>query len=93
MIRGLIDIHCQGQGGFGVMSGDPEYLLGLSMRLKAQGVAGFLATFVSSPLQESIRALEMIEVGSKDCGAENGSILRCRDDILREPPTLQQSRS
>lgn len=71
MNQGLIDIHFHGQGGFDVMSDNPEDLLGLSLRLKAQGVAGFLATFVSSPLPDFIRALETIkEVQGSEKGAK-----------------------
>jgi N-acetylglucosamine-6-phosphate deacetylase len=61
MIQGLVDIHFHGQGGFDVMSPDPEDLLRLSLRLKSQGVAGFLATFVSSPKEEFIAALETVK--------------------------------
>ena len=70
MNHGLIDVHFHGQGGFDVMSEDPEDLLGLSMRLKGQGVAGFLATFVSSPREEIVRSLETIK---KVQGSEKGA--------------------
>lgn len=70
MVQGLIDIHFHGQGGFDVMSGNPEDLLGLSLRLKAQGVAGFVATFVSSPLDETLACLETVK---KVQGSEKGA--------------------
>jgi N-acetylglucosamine-6-phosphate deacetylase len=70
MVHGLVDIHFHGQGGFDVMSGDPEDLHGLSERLRPQGVAGFLATLVSSPLGETITAIETLK---KVQGGERGA--------------------
>jgi N-acetylglucosamine-6-phosphate deacetylase len=70
MNHGLIDIHFHGQGGFDVMSDDPDDLLGLSLRLKEQGVAGFLATFVSSTRKEIVHSLETIK---KVQGSEKGA--------------------
>jgi len=70
MIQGLIDIHFHGQAGFDVMSDHPEDLLGLSLHLKKQGVAGFLATFVSTPKEEILAALETVK---KVQGSEKGA--------------------
>ena len=70
MIQGLIDIHFHGQAGFDVMSENPEDLLGLSLHLKKQGVAGFLATFVSTPKEEILAALETVK---KVQGSEKGA--------------------
>lgn len=52
------------------MSPDPDDLLRLSLRLGSQGVAGFLATFVSSPRREVIAALESIK---RVQGSEQGA--------------------
>jgi len=70
MIQGLIDIHFHGQAGFDVMSDNPEDLLRLSLHLKKQGVAGFLATFVSTPKEEILAALETVK---KVQGSEKGA--------------------
>jgi N-acetylglucosamine-6-phosphate deacetylase len=70
MIQGLIDVHFHGQAGFDVMSENPEDLLGLSLHLKKQGVAGFLATFVSTPKEEILAALETVK---KVQGSEKGA--------------------
>lgn len=70
MAQGLVDIHFHGQGGFDVMSEDPEDLHGLSERLRPQGVAGFLATLVSSPLDETVAAIENLK---KVQGSERGA--------------------
>jgi N-acetylglucosamine-6-phosphate deacetylase len=70
MIQGLIDIHFHGQAGYDVMSADPEHLLGLSLHVKKQGVAGFLATFVSSSKEEFIASLETVK---KLQGSEKGA--------------------
>src|SRR5262245_21757513 len=70
MIQGLIDIHFHGQAGFDVMSENPEDLLGLSLHVKKQGVAGFLATFVSTPKQEILASLETVK---KIQGSEKGA--------------------
>jgi N-acetylglucosamine-6-phosphate deacetylase len=70
MIQGLIDIHFHGQAGFDVMSGNPDDLLGLSLHLKKQGVAGFLATFVSTPKEEILASLETVK---KAQGREKGA--------------------
>lgn len=70
MIQGLIDVHFHGQAGFDVMSGEPEDLQGLSLHLKQQGVAGFLATFVSSPKEEILSSLETVK---KTQGKEKGA--------------------
>ncbi|MBI3855101.1 MAG: N-acetylglucosamine-6-phosphate deacetylase [Planctomycetes bacterium] len=70
MSQGLIDIHFHGQAGYDVMSGNPEDLQGLSLHLKKQGVAGFLATFVSSPKEEVLAALETVK---KVQGSEKGA--------------------
>ena len=70
MIQGLIDIHFHGQAGFDVMSENPEDLLGLSLHIKKQGVAGFLATFVSTPKQEILASLETVK---KVQGSEKGA--------------------
>ena len=67
----LIDIHIHGQGGLDVMSGNPDDLFKLSLRLHRQGVAGFLPTFVSSPQKEILRNLETIKgVKGKEKGAK-----------------------
>jgi N-acetylglucosamine-6-phosphate deacetylase len=70
MIQGLIDIHFHGQAGFDVMSENPDDLRGLSLHLKKQGVAGFLATFVSTPKEEILAALETVK---KVQGSEKGA--------------------
>ena len=70
MIQGLIDVHFHGQAGFDVMSGDPQDLLALSLHVKKQGVAGFLATFVSSPKEEFIASLETVK---RVQGSEKGA--------------------
>ena len=71
MIQGLIDIHFHGQAGFDVMSENPEDLLGLSLHIKKQGVAGFLATFVSTPKQEILASLETVKkVQDREKGAK-----------------------
>ncbi len=70
MTQGLIDIHFHGQAGYDVMSDNPEDLLGLSRHLKAGGVAGFLATFVSSSKEEFIKSLETVK---KLQGTEKGA--------------------
>lgn len=70
MNHGLVDIHFHGQAGYDVMSGNPDDLLGLSLRLKSQGVAGFLATFVSSPKDDTLAALEVVK---KTQGREKGA--------------------
>lgn len=70
MIQGLIDVHFHGQSGFDVMSENPEDLQGLSLHLKKQGVAGFLATFVSTPKEEILAALETVK---KVQGSEKGA--------------------
>ena len=72
MTQGLIDIHFHGQAGFDVMSDNPEDLLGLSRHLKAGGVAGFLATFVSSSKEEFIKSLETVK---KLQGTEKGATI------------------
>lgn len=70
MARGLVDIHFHGQAGFDVMSGDPEDLLGLSEHVGRQGLGGFLATFVSSPKDETLAALEVVKgVRGRERGA------------------------
>src|SRR5262245_59940636 len=69
-LEGLIDIHFHGQAGLDVMSEDPEHLLRLSLRLGEQGVAGFLATFISSPQDETLAALERVK---KTMGRERGA--------------------
>lgn len=72
MKRGLIDIHFHGQAGLDVMSEDPDDLLKLSLRVAKQGVAGFLATFISSPQEEILRALENLK---KVRGREKGATI------------------
>jgi N-acetylglucosamine-6-phosphate deacetylase len=70
MRSGLVDIHIHGQGGLDVMSGDPDDLLKLSLRLASQGIAGFLATFVSSPREETLACLETVK---RAMGRERGA--------------------
>src|SRR5205814_8641257 len=70
MHPGLVDIHIHGQAGLDVMSPDPDEVLQLSLRLGKQGVAGFLPTFVSSPKEEFIAALETVK---KARGRERGA--------------------
>jgi len=70
MHHGLVDIHFHGQGGLDVMAGDPDELLRLSLRVQKQGVAGFLATFISSPRAETLAALENVK---KVQGRERGA--------------------
>jgi N-acetylglucosamine-6-phosphate deacetylase len=70
MTKGLVDIHFHGQAGYDVMSENPEDILGLSLHLKAQGLAGFLATFVSSSKEDFIRSLETVK---KIQGREKGA--------------------
>jgi len=70
MTKGIVDIHFHGQAGFDVMSENPDDLLKLSMHLKPQGVAGFLATFVSSSKEDFIQALQTVK---KVQGSEKGA--------------------
>jgi N-acetylglucosamine-6-phosphate deacetylase len=70
MVQGLTDIHFHGQGGLDVMSGDPDDLLKLSLRVAKQGVSGFLATYVSSPKADILAALERLK---KVVGRERGA--------------------
>jgi len=70
LIQGLIDVHFHGQAGFDVMSKNPDDLLALSLHLKKQGVAGFLATFVSTPKEDILAALEVVK---KVQGSEKGA--------------------
>src|SRR5215471_8320963 len=70
MTQGLIDIHFHGQAGYDVMSEDPEDILGLSRHLKAGGIGGFLATFVSSSKEDFIKSLEIVK---KLKGQEKGA--------------------
>ena len=70
MKHGLVDIHIHGQAGLDVMSGDPEQLLELSLRLAKQGVAGFLATFVTASREKTIAALEAVKLA---LGRERGA--------------------
>jgi N-acetylglucosamine-6-phosphate deacetylase len=70
MSKGIIDIHFHGQAGYDVMSDNPDDLLGLSLHLKPQGVAGFLATFVSSSKEDFIKSLETVK---KLQGTEKGA--------------------
>ena len=70
MRPGLVDIHIHGQAGLDVMSSDPDQVLKLSLRLAKQGVAGFLPTFVSSPREEFIAAIETVK---KARGQERGA--------------------
>jgi N-acetylglucosamine-6-phosphate deacetylase len=72
MRAGLVDIHIHGQGGLDVMSGNPEDLLQLSLRLASQGVAGFLATFVSSSKEETLSCLETVK---RTRGRERGATI------------------
>jgi N-acetylglucosamine-6-phosphate deacetylase len=68
--RGLVDVHFHGQGGLDVMGPDPEDLLRLSERVGAQGLAGFLATFISSPRATIVAALERVKrVAGRERGA------------------------
>lgn len=70
MGQGLVDIHLHGQGGLDVMSGNPDDLVQLSLRLREQGVSGFLPTFVSSPRGEILAALETVKrVKGRERGA------------------------
>jgi N-acetylglucosamine-6-phosphate deacetylase len=70
MQPGLVDIHIHGQAGLDVMSSDPDEILKLSLLLAKQGVAGFLPTFVSSPKEEFIAAIETVK---KVQGRERGA--------------------
>lgn len=70
MSQGLVDIHFHGQGGLDAMSEDPDVLLQLSRRVGRQGVAGFLATYISSPLPDIVAALEALK---KVQGSEKGA--------------------
>ncbi|HEX7898081.1 MAG TPA: N-acetylglucosamine-6-phosphate deacetylase [Planctomycetota bacterium] len=72
MRKGLIDIHFHGQGGLDVMSRDPDDLLKLSQRVAKQGVAGFLATYITSPLEKILAALENLK---KVQGREKGATI------------------
>jgi N-acetylglucosamine-6-phosphate deacetylase len=52
------------------MAPDPEDLLRLSLRVARQGVAGFLATFISSPKEDILAGLENVK---KVQGREKGA--------------------
>ncbi|MGH2628844.1 MAG: N-acetylglucosamine-6-phosphate deacetylase, partial [Anaerolineales bacterium] len=70
MNQGLVDVHFHGQGGLDVMAEDPEDLLRLSLRVARRGVAGFLATFISSPRKDILAGLENVK---KVKGREKGA--------------------
>jgi len=67
---GYIDLHLHGYGGYDAQSADPEELLRLSTRLRREGLAGFLLTYVSAPKSSILRSLA---AARKAKGRERGA--------------------
>jgi len=68
-VKGLVDVHIHGQGGFDCM-GPASDLLDLSILLKRQGVSAFLPTFASAPKTRILRCLETVgSVTGRERGA------------------------
>ncbi|MDU2064880.1 MAG: N-acetylglucosamine-6-phosphate deacetylase [Sporomusaceae bacterium] len=64
IIPGLIDTHVHGAGGFDVMDGTKESLDGLRHALLTVGTTAFLATTISSPLEQLYQALHTVQAAS-----------------------------
>src|SRR5205085_4773133 len=69
----FLDVHVHGAAGHDVMEGTPQALGEISKFLATRGVAHYLATTVTAPLDKTLRALEgianVIESASEDGAA------------------------
>ena len=66
----FFDIHVHGAAGHDAMEGTPQALAGIGKFLATKGVANYLATTVTAPIDSTLRALEgianAIEASSRD---------------------------
>jgi N-acetylglucosamine-6-phosphate deacetylase len=56
----FFDIHIHGAGGHDVMEGTPSALARIGAFLATKGVANYLATTVTAPIDSTLRALELL---------------------------------
>ncbi|MBE3596904.1 MAG: N-acetylglucosamine-6-phosphate deacetylase [Hydrogenibacillus sp.] len=59
-VPGMIDMHIHGAAGADVMDATPEALSQIARTLLAEGTTGFLATTISAPKEQLLRALRNI---------------------------------
>ena len=67
----FFDVHVHGAGGHDAMEGTPKALRGIGQFLASKGVAHYLATTVTAPVDRTLRALEGI-ADAIDASNEDG---------------------
>jgi N-acetylglucosamine-6-phosphate deacetylase len=73
---GPVDLHLHGWRGLDAQSPDPAELLRLSQLLGREGIAGFLATYVSAPRPALLRSLRAVRAAAgRETGARAARIL------------------
>ncbi len=79
LIPGFIDIHVHGGVGRAVMEGTAEALGAIATHLASHGVTGFLATTVTAPWDDQIRALKSAAeaMRSPENGKLGAAVLGC----------------
>ncbi|HEV2273586.1 MAG TPA: N-acetylglucosamine-6-phosphate deacetylase [Acidobacteriaceae bacterium] len=68
-----IDIHIHGAAGHDVMEGTPQAMRAISAFLASRGVGAFFPTTVTSPVEETLGALERL-AGEIERGAPDGAM-------------------
>jgi len=63
---GFIDLHVHGGGGGDFMDGDPEAVLAITRTHAAHGTTGLLATTLTAPEADLIRAFRAVKMAPKD---------------------------
>lgn len=73
LVPGFIDVHVHGGGGYDVMKGEAEHILGMSRFHAAHGTTAFLPTTLTAEQESIERALRSI-VEAVEQGAEGAEI-------------------
>jgi N-acetylglucosamine-6-phosphate deacetylase len=63
LVPAYLNIHVHGAVGYDVMEGTPEALHAVAAALASHGVGAFYPTTVTSSIEETLRALDMIAAG------------------------------
>src|SRR6266508_2669180 len=73
LVPGLIDVQLNGAFGVDLVDAEPEHWDRVVRRLPSTGVTGFLATFISAPIDDLIAAMARASVARESCQGRPGA--------------------
>jgi N-acetylglucosamine-6-phosphate deacetylase len=74
LVPAYVNIHVHGAVGYDVMEGTPQALHAVGAALAGHGVGGYYPTTVTSSIEETLRALDMIAAGIERDPPADGAV-------------------